>query len=87
MFQVVTFGSAIWDIFIRDKELNCNKKNNSLKEVNICFPLGSKIDIDEIHFFSGGGGTNSAVTFSFQGIKTSYCGMLGFDPAGEGASG
>ncbi len=83
MFQVVTFGSAIWDIFIRDKELNCNKKDGSLSETNICFPLGSKIDIDEIHFFSGGGGSNSAVTFSYQGIKTSYCGMLGLDPAGD----
>jgi ribokinase len=83
MFQVVTFGSAIWDIFIRDKELTFNQKNKFLKESNICFPLGSKIDIDEIHFFSGGGGSNSAVTFSFQKIKTAYCGMLGFDPAGD----
>ena len=83
MFDVITFGSATWDIFIRDKELYSKKSDGFVSGKGVFFPLGSKINIDEIHFFSGGGGTNSAASFSSQGIKTAYCGMLGWDPAGD----
>ena len=41
------------------------------------------VDIKEIHFHSGGGGTNTAATFSAQGLKTAYCGVIGNDPEGE----
>ena len=83
MFDVVTFGSATWDIFIRDKKFSLEKENNLFDKKGIRFPLGAKIDIDEIKFSSGGGGTNTAASFSYQGLKTAYCGMLGDDPAGE----
>jgi sugar/nucleoside kinase (ribokinase family) len=78
MFDVITFGSASWDIFIRDKDINLSNKN----KINI--DLGSKIDVDMMEFFSGGGGTNSAVTFANQGLKTAYCGIVGNDLAGQG---
>lgn len=83
MVNVITFGSATWDIFIRDKELQFKKNKNFVTEKGVYFPLGAKIDIDEINFSSGGGGTNAAATFSSQGIKTFYCGMIGSDPGGE----
>ncbi len=81
MFDIVTFGSATWDIFIRDNDLSFGLGGKTGKEVS--FPLGSKIDVDEIHFFSGGGGTNTAITFAKQGFKTAYYGSVGDDPAGE----
>ena len=81
MFDVITFGSATWDIFIRDNDLSFVIGGKTGKEV--CFPLGSKIDVDEIRFFSGGGGTNTATTFAKQGLKTAYCGAVGNDLAGE----
>ncbi len=83
MFDVITFGSATWDIFVRDKEFAFKKDKRFFNEKAICFPLGSKIDVDEIHFSSGGGGTNTAVGFSRQGFKTAYCGMIGDDLAGD----
>jgi sugar/nucleoside kinase (ribokinase family) len=46
-------------------------------------PFGLKIDIDEIYFRSGGGGTNTAATFASQGLKTAYCGVVGKDEAGQ----
>ncbi len=83
MFDVITFGSSTWDIFIRDKEISSVKNSNFLTNKGICFSLGSKIDIDELHFFSGGGGSNTAATFLSLGFKAAYCGMVGDDPAGQ----
>ncbi len=81
MFDVITFGSATWDVFIRDKEF-LFKKNSSGRK-SLYFPLGSKIKIEEVYLSSGGGGTNTAATFSLQGMKTAYCGMVGEDVSGE----
>jgi len=83
MFDVITFGSSTWDVFIRDKDIFSKKNSKFFNNKSICFPLGSKIDIDEIHFFSGGGGSNTAASFLSLGFKTAYCGMVGDDPAGK----
>jgi len=48
-----------------------------------CFALGSKIEIKDIAFTSGGGGTNTAVTFSRQGLKTACVGAIGNDFNGK----
>jgi hypothetical protein len=32
------------------------------------FPLGAKIDVDQVYFDTGGGATNAAVTFARQGL-------------------
>jgi sugar/nucleoside kinase (ribokinase family) len=83
MFDVITFGSATQDIFLR---LNKKKAINDKKFVTgkgVCFDLGLKIDCDEFHSYSGGGGTNSATTFAKQGLKTAYCGAIGNDFVGK----
>ena len=46
------------------------------------FPLGAKVDVDEVYFETGGGATNAAVTFARQGLEVSYVGKIGHDPAG-----
>ena len=48
-----------------------------------CFPLGSKIEVKEIVMTTGGGGTNTAVTFGRQGFKTACVGVVGNDVIGE----
>lgn len=75
MFDIITFGSATWDVFLRPKKFKIGKE--------ICFNLGSKIDLEEIHFSSGGGGTNTAATFARQGFKVAYCGTVGNDIFGK----
>jgi len=72
-FDIITFGSASEDIFITSKDFF---------QRNLCFPVGEKIEIDKILIRSGGGGTNTAATFSLQGFKTAYCGCVGKDYAG-----
>jgi sugar/nucleoside kinase (ribokinase family) len=48
-----------------------------------CFPLGLKLEIKEMVFTTGGGGTNVAVTFGRQGFKTACVGVVGDDMIGE----
>lgn len=84
MYDIITFGSATQDIIVKPKSLTSLKYDKeSLGSGEVCFPLGSKIDIDEIHFNSGGGGTNVAATFAKQGFKTAFCGVVGKDIAGK----
>ncbi len=72
MFDIITFGSAAKDVFV---EL----ENPFLKKKSFFLKLGAKLNVKKIYFSSGGGGTNTAFTFSNQGFKTAYCGMLGKD--------
>lgn len=83
MFDIITFGSATQDIILKPKHVTVlnYKKEASTKEV--CFPMGSKVDIEDIMFNSGGGATNTAATFAFLGFKTAFCGSIGFDVSGQ----
>ena len=83
MFDIITFGSATWDVFLKPKNYQELKNKKFIKGKGICFSLGSKLDVEEIHFFSGGGGTNTAATFVKQGFKTAYLGTVGNDLAGQ----
>lgn len=74
-FDVVTFGSAVVDVFV-DTDV-AEKKNF------ISYPSGAKILIKELRFDIGGGGTNTAVAFSRLGLKTGYIGKLGDDENGR----
>jgi sugar/nucleoside kinase (ribokinase family) len=46
------------------------------------FPLGAKINIENVVFNTGGGATNAAVTFARQNIEASFVGKIGHDAAG-----
>ncbi len=84
MFDIITFGSATQDIMVEPKKLTVLKySKNFTSGKEVCFPLGGKIDIDQIVFNTGGGGTNTAATFSLQGFKTAFCGTIGKDPSGQ----
>lgn len=48
-----------------------------------CMPLGSKIEIPEIVFTTGGGATNTAVTFARQKLSASCISRIGKDPGGQ----
>lgn len=46
------------------------------------FPLGAKVEVEQVIFDTGGGATNAAVAFARQGIGTAYVGKVGHDVAG-----
>ncbi len=85
MYDIITFGSITWDIFLESPKKGWqvlrSKKFISMK--GTCFNLGSKFDIGGISFASGGGGTNTATSFNNQGLKTAFFGGVGDDIAGK----
>ncbi|MBM3206041.1 MAG: carbohydrate kinase family protein [Candidatus Staskawiczbacteria bacterium] len=91
MYDIITFGSATRDIIVKPKNLTVLKYNpagsnsstENIESTGVCFPLGSKIDVEQINFMSGGGGTNTSATFAKQGFKTAFFGGLGEDLASQ----
>ena len=84
MFDIITFGSATQDIIVKPRNLTVLKYGQDKQGgKNISFPVGSKVDIEKMDFYSGGGGTNTAATFALQGFKTAFCGTIGLDVSGQ----
>ena len=83
MDDIITFGSATWDVFLRPKKFEIVKDGKFITGKGICFNLGSKVDVEVVYFSSGGGGTNTAATFVKQGFKVAYCGKVGEDLVGQ----
>ncbi len=81
-FDVVTMGSATQDVFVKTDAETIRLCHHDECEELLAYPLGGKILIDDIHYETGGGGTNTATTFARQGLKTGWVGRLGKDPAG-----
>lgn len=82
MARIVSLGSALEDIYLIDRN---DFLVSSIGSSSIFGKLeaGTKIDIDKISYETGGGGTNSAVTFSRFGHESIFLGNIGRDPAGE----
>ncbi|MCX6722113.1 MAG: carbohydrate kinase family protein, partial [Candidatus Staskawiczbacteria bacterium] len=82
MYDIITFGSAAQDIHLKSKAFKILGSKEFLTGEGICLPFGSKIEIEDIIFTTGGGGTNTAATFAKQGFKTAFCGGIGADISG-----
>ena len=82
-YDIITIGSATRDVFMSGEGLEYEKNSNFTTGEAVCLGLGSKITIDKLTFASGGGGTNAAVTFARQGLKTACIGVVGKDLNGK----
>lgn len=80
-FDVISFGSAIVDIFLQSKEFKLIK--NKEGGVSICGVYGDKIDIERKLIASGGGGTNTGVSFARLGLKAGVVARMGNDFFGQ----
>jgi len=79
-YDVISFGSAIVDFFISaDTEQFKSVDDQGL----VCLPLGEKVEIDTSFISTGGGGTNTAVSFARQGLTAGIVARLGSDPLGQ----
>ena len=84
MKKILTIGGATQDIYLRYEGadyMRINQKNSELKY--ILFKSGEKIEVDNILYFTGGGATNSAISFKRQGFDVSCFTKIGKDLAGE----
>ena len=84
-YDVITIGSATRDVFIwpKNSEIQVVKDKKYKTGEGMCFNLGSKIDVPEIHFRTGGSAVNAAVTFAKQGLKASALCRVGKDSRGS----
>lgn len=83
MYDIVSIGSATRDVFINTDSFKSLDLPTFSTGKALCFPLGSKIEIKKMMFTSGGGGTNTAVTFARQGLSTVCIGVVGDDFSGK----
>ena len=60
MARIVSVGAALQDVYLIDHDDFGINKRGYFNQIE----LGSKIDIDKIHFSTGGGATNAATTFA-----------------------
>jgi ribokinase len=79
--KIISVGSAVQDVFLTGKELMAKRDVRAHDYVEQ-FPLGAKIDVENVAIETGGGATNAAVTFARQGLHSSFVGKIGHDPAG-----
>ncbi|MSR85002.1 carbohydrate kinase family protein [Candidatus Uhrbacteria bacterium] len=82
-FNIITVGAATQDVFVKSKKFEEMRDPHAPDGLDACVPLGSKIDVDDLIFSTGGGATNSAVTFARLGFKTACISRIGQDPVGE----
>lgn len=75
MYDIITVGGAVVDAFVRTNAL---KKKGFLS-----YPAGEKIIVNNLDFASGGGATNTAVSFSKLGLKTGCITKIGKDNNGK----
>ena len=79
---IITIGAGIQDVFLSQSD----KFSPVCANPNDCFLrlyLGVKVNVNNINFSTGGGATNAAVTFARQGLRSSFMGTVGHDPAGQ----
>lgn len=80
--RIVTVGAAVQDVFMSQSEVLapvCENPEDCFTRLD----LGSKADVNQIHFSTGGGATNAAVTFARQGFDVRFMGVIGDDLAGQ----
>ena len=83
MYDIISIGSATRDVFFSASELKKFKLDEFPTGEAVCLGFGSKNEMKKIVLTSGGGGTNAAVTFARQGLKTAAIGVVGRDLNGE----
>jgi sugar/nucleoside kinase (ribokinase family) len=82
--RVLTIGGATQDIYLRYSGSDCMKMTEGDEEHNyMLFESGSKIEVEEILYYTGGGATNSAVSFKRLGFDVSCFCMIGDDLSGK----
>ena len=85
MARIVSLGSALQDIYLIDHDdLAPTTIGSDAIFGNVL--VGTKVDIDSLSYEVGGGGINSAITFSRHGHEAIFIGNIAHDSAGEAIS-
>lgn len=79
-YDVVSIGSAVLDIFMRSDKFQVVKSDEISGGIALCGVYGGKMEIEEVTIVSGGGGTNTGVSFAKKDLKTAVIAEMGNDP-------
>ena len=82
MARIICLGSALQDVYMRDRQ-DFGGVSVDGRKVLGKLELGDKVDIDEVEFSIGGGGTNIAVGLSRGGHKVFFIGTVAHDTPGS----
>ncbi|MBI5151477.1 MAG: carbohydrate kinase family protein [Candidatus Pacebacteria bacterium] len=80
MFDAITIGSAILDVFFKSSQFQLVKKDGSLA---LCETFNEKIEVEQAMISSGGAGTNVAVGLARLGFHVACLAEIGKDFAGS----
>ena len=83
MVKILTIGAAVQDVFLSHSPEFKPVSDKSAEDMFMKLELGSKADVNNINFSTGGGATNAAVTFARNGLDAQFMGTIGHDPAGN----
>lgn len=83
MVKMLTIGAAVQDVFLSHSEELKPVAEKTADELFLKIELGSKNDVNNVDFSTGGGATNAAVTFARQGLDVMFMGTIAHDPAGD----
>ncbi len=81
--HVLTIGSAVRDVFLTSPAFAVIRSPQFSTGYGECVALGTKIDVENCIFATGGGATNAAATFAHLGFSTSILAKIGNDEPGE----
>ncbi len=79
-YDVVTVGSAVLDIFMKSDKFRVVKSGDIPGGIAMCEVYGGKMEVEEVAILSGGGATNTAVSFARKDLKTAVVAEMGNDP-------
>jgi len=79
MYDIISIGSASKDVFLVSKDFKLIKSKKFPTGIGECLAYGSKVELGNVFFDTGGGGTNSACTFANFGLNTSIVTKIGKD--------
>lgn len=82
-YDVISFGSAILDVFIKSPEIKISKSENAYAPEMLILPYKAKVEVSDLTICSGGGGANTAVGFARLGLRTAVVARCGWDFAGK----
>jgi len=82
MVKILAIGAAVQDVFLSHSPELKPVSDKTADELFLKIELGSKNDVNNINFSTGGGATNAAVTFARQGLDAEFMGTIAHDPAG-----
>lgn len=83
MFDVITVGAAVRDVFLLSKEFQMIRSEAFKGGLAECVALGAKIEVESCVLSTGGGATNAAATFANLGFLTSTVARIGDDELGR----